>query len=95
VPADLSLHHVLAALLAPATTAWALREASGAALSGDAVKLSATQLRAVPLPPAGSDWDAAAEAIEVGDLGAAGRHMDAAYGTDVWAWWHARLPSRP
>jgi hypothetical protein len=93
VPTGLDLHHALAVLLAPATTAWALREASGAALSGDAVKLSAAQLRAVPLPPPGADWDAAAAAVAAGDLLGAGRHMDRAYGTDVWSWWQARLPS--
>jgi predicted RNA methylase len=95
VPTDLPLHHALAVLLAPGTSAWALREASGAALSGDAVKLSAGQLRSMPLPPEGDDWDAAARAAEVGDVLGAGRHMDAAYGTDVWGWWQARLPSRP
>ncbi|MCU1485993.1 MAG: hypothetical protein JWN67_2739 [Actinomycetia bacterium] len=95
VPRDLDLWHALAAVLAPAASAWALREASGAALSGDAVKLSATQLRAVPLPPLGADWDAAAEAVRAGDLLGAGAAMDRAHGTDVLGWWQARLPSGP
>jgi hypothetical protein len=94
VPRDLDLHHALAAVLAPAASAWALREASGAALSGDAVKLSATQLRSLPLPPEGDAWDDAAEAVRAGDLVAAGAAMDRAHGTDVSGWWQARLPSR-
>ena len=98
VPHDLDLWHVLAALLAPPVSAWALREAGGAALSGDAVKLSATQLRRLPLPRPGADWDAAAAALRVGDLAAAGAAACAAYGvaTDpVLGWWLARLPSTP
>jgi SAM-dependent methyltransferase len=94
VPVDLDLWHVLAVLLAPPVSAWALREAGGAALSGDAVKLSATQLRAIPLPAAGPDWDDAAVALRSGDVLAAGAAMGRAYGIDVLGWWSARLPYR-
>lgn len=95
VPSGIDLWHALAVLLAPAVSAWALREATGAALSGDAVKLSAAQVRAVPLPPNGADWDAGADAARGGDVLAVGAAMDRAYGTDVLGWWQARLPSRP
>jgi predicted RNA methylase len=95
VPGDLDLWHVLAVLLAPPVTAWALREASGTALSSDAVKLSAAQLRRIPLPATGSDWDTAAGRLRDGDVLGAGRAMGAAYGLDVFDWWAARLPSRP
>jgi hypothetical protein len=93
VPADLDLWHALAVLVAPPVSAWSLREATGAALSADAVKLSATQLRQVPLPPAGEEWDAGAEAVRAGDLLGAATAMGRAYGVDVLAWWQARLPS--
>lgn len=95
LPGDVDRWHLLAALLAPPASAWALREASGAALSGDAIKLSATQLRSLPLPRPGSDWDAAADALRAGDLLAAGEAGCRAYGVDpepVLAWWQARLP---
>jgi hypothetical protein len=94
VPVDLDLGHALAVLLAPPVSAWALREAGGAALSGDATKLSATQLRSIPLPPAGADWDEAAGALQGGDVLAAGAAMGRAYGVDVHGWWSARLPYR-
>jgi predicted RNA methylase len=95
VPGDLDLGHVLAVLLAPPVTAWALREAGGTALSSDAVKLSAGQLRRIPLPASGADWDDAAGRLAEGDVLGAGRAMGAAYGVDVFDWWAARLPSRP
>jgi hypothetical protein len=92
VPVDLPLWHALAVLLAPPVTAWAMRRTVGSALSGDAIKLSASQVRDVPLPAAGPSWDAAAAALEAGDLLGAARSMTDAYGVDVLAWWQARLP---
>jgi hypothetical protein len=88
---DLGLGHLLAVLLAPPVTAWALREAGGAALSSDAVKLSASQLRQVPLPPVGAAWDEAAGHVEAGDVRQAASAMTRAYGVDVQEWWEARL----
>jgi len=88
---DLDLGHLLAVLLAPPVTAWALREAGGAALSSDAVKLSASQLRLVPLPPAGAAWDEAARHAEAGEVRLAASAMTRAYGVDVQEWWAARL----
>jgi len=88
---DLGLAHLLAVLLAPPVTAWARREAGGAALSSDAVKLSASQLRQVPLPPAGAAWDEAAEHAEAGEVHLAAAAMTRAYGVDVQDWWEARL----
>ena len=95
LPRRLDLGHVLAVLLAPPITAWALHEASGAALSSGALKLSASQLRRVPLPPAGDAWDEAASAAAAGDIIAAGRLLTLAYGADVFDWWQARLRSTP
>ncbi|MBW3548258.1 MAG: N-6 DNA methylase [Actinobacteria bacterium] len=57
------LWHVAAALLSPVVTAWALRHWGGTALSDDALKLGADQVRAVPTPAGEGDWDAAAVAL--------------------------------
>jgi hypothetical protein len=96
IPSALDVWHILAALLAPPVTAWALRQAAGAALSADAVKLSASQLRAMPLPRTGAEWDEAATRVRDGDVRGAGQLACRAYGVDpgdVLDWWAARLPS--
>ena len=98
VPADPSrLWHVLAVLLAPPVSAWAIRAWGGTALSSSAVKLGAPQVRAVPMPRRCASWDAAAAQLREGG-GAdgvvdAGRMMCDAYGVgeEVHAWWAARL----
>jgi hypothetical protein len=98
VPRTIDVWHVLAALLAPPVTAWALREAAGAALSSNAVKLSAAQLRSLPLPCQGAAWDEAAALVRAGDVRGAAPAACRAYGVDgstVTDWWSARLPSSP
>jgi hypothetical protein len=99
--------HAAAALLSPPVTAWALSRFGGAALSADAVKLSAAQVRAVPAPDRGADWDEAAacvrEASAAPDDGSRRRWLlDAAeassraYGEHdpaLQQWWAARLPA--
>jgi predicted RNA methylase len=99
--------HIAAALTSPVATAVALRRVAGAALSHDAIKLSAKQVLALPAPKRGPDWDEAAAAML--DVAAASdepawRHAldrvaDAtcrAYGVDHAAelseWWRNRLP---
>jgi hypothetical protein len=88
---EIDLWHLLAVLLAPPVSAWALHEASGAAMAGNALKLSAKQLRRVPLPPRSDAWDAGAEAARAGDLDGVAGAMTRAYGVDVEDWWRARL----
>ncbi|CAN5173934.1 hypothetical protein BH24ACT1_BH24ACT1_12540 [soil metagenome] len=102
------LWHIGAALLAPPVTAWALHHWEGTALSAGGLKLSAAQVRSLPAPRPGADWDEAAEhvrqATEATDederrhwLLAAGNASSRAYGvTDpaVVSWWQARLPRR-
>lgn len=97
VPRGLDLWHALAALLSPPATAWALRHAGGAALSSGALKVSASQLRALPLPAPGADWDAAADAVRRGDVQGAATASCRAYGVEpdgLVDWWASRLPYR-
>jgi len=85
------LWHLLAALLAPPASAWALHETAGTALAPDALKLSAAQLRRLPGPVDTVAWDegaTAAHAAQTADTAAArqdalevlGRAMVAAHG---------------
>ena len=90
---------IAAALSAPPVTAWALHESAGTARHRDALKLSARQVLAVPLPPDRVRWQAAARALRAGHpLREVGPDLTAAYGVDpddpVTAWWAARLPNR-
>jgi hypothetical protein len=99
VPHDRAdLHRVLAALLAPAATAWAVRNYGGTALHGDAVKLSAKQVLELPLPADRAAWDAAAEAVAAGDVDASAALLCVGH-PELLAWWRSRRPgvarSRP
>jgi hypothetical protein len=102
------LWRLAAVLLAPPITAWALSRHRGAALDRDALKLSATEVLAVPLPADHAAWirgaqqAAAAQAASVrGDserwlelLDGAARCMTEAYEApiEVFDWWQARRP---
>ncbi|MDQ6695855.1 MAG: N-6 DNA methylase [Actinomycetota bacterium] len=97
------LFDVAAALLAPFTSAWAVRRAAGAALGADAIKLAATQLLEVPLPADTAAWSEGAEHLRrstggLGDALAFAATMNRAYGLeahdDLAPWWLARLPAR-
>ncbi|MEA3021047.1 MAG: hypothetical protein QOI47_2571 [Actinomycetota bacterium] len=95
VPSDPArLWHVLAVLLAPPVTVWAVRRWGGTALASSAVKLGAPQVRAVPLPAPSASWDRAAALLrDGGAVVEAGALMCDAYGAgeEVHAWWAARL----
>lgn len=56
--------HIAAALASPVTCALALRHYAGAALSAEAIKLSAKQTLALPIPNEGPDWDIAAALLK-------------------------------
>ena len=104
-PAD-RLWHAAAALLSPVTTAGVLRRGAGAALAADHLKLGAPQVRDLPLPPDGPDWDEAAAAVRTATrapeptarraaLVHAAVASCAAYGVagdGLVDWWAARLP---
>ena len=96
---------VTAALLSPAASAWALEEAGGAALAVDAIKLSARQALALPLPVDRAAWHRAASLLHAAagqfdalDWANFGAIMLAAHGLSpddpLLAWWVARLPQR-
>ncbi len=100
------LAHVVAVLLAPPVTAWALHNYGGAALSADAIKLSARQVLDAPLPRHTDLWDTGASLLpnvaaasdesawrqSLVELGTA---MCEAYDAEpdgLVEWWAARLP---
>jgi hypothetical protein len=98
-PAD--LWRLLAVLLAPPVSAWALGRYAGTALTISAIKLSAEQLGQVPLPQDRVAWDVAAALVARASastgrdalLYAAAAAMCDAYGVPrepVLGWWAAR-----
>ncbi|MEX0659926.1 MAG: N-6 DNA methylase [Egibacteraceae bacterium] len=101
------LWHVAAALSSPPLTAVAQRRHAGAALSSDAITLSARHVAALPAPVAGPDWDAGATAMRQAAAAATaqewrqalercGTALCRAYAVDdadaLIAWWRERLP---
>lgn len=101
------LWHVAAALNSPPLSALAVRRHAGAALSTDAIKLSAADAAALPAPGSGADWDAGAAALRAASaatcepawrdaLESAGRSLCRAYdleNTDALVeWWLGRVP---
>ena len=54
------LWHIAAALASPVTCAIAMRQFAGAALSAEAIKISAKQTLALPIPEPSDAWDEAA-----------------------------------
>lgn len=96
------LWHLLAALHAPAATAWLFRRSAGTALSADACRPTKALLDALPVPLAGPAWDRAAEAARAAtdgdvDVAEVARLADLALGLrspDVVAWWESRRPRR-
>ena len=97
------LDRVAAVLLAPPVVAWLYRRCFGAALSGDAIKVSARQLLEIPLPADTELWEEAAAIVGADtDMSiaavttrvvAVGRLMNEAYGAEpnVLDWWLDRL----
>ena len=90
------LWHLAAALCSPPLTAHAATQRLGAARAASALKLSASDVRGLPLPAPSDAWDRAALALRGGDVVASARLMCEAYDVDdeVLTWWAARLPRR-
>ena len=101
VPAAGRLWHVLAVLLAPPVSVHAATTYAGAALSPTALKLSARQVAALPLPADKEAWDAAALLLSQGqetNLMAAAELMCTAYAVapgPVLDWWRERALRSP
>jgi hypothetical protein len=101
-PGAPSLWHIAAALSSPQVSAWTALDAAGSALSRDALRVSASRLARLPLPPSGAAWDQAARAARDAHfhptrdrLWAVGRAAGAAYGElddSLLEWWGQRLP---
>jgi hypothetical protein len=104
-PDGSGLWEAAAVVMAPPSSVWAFGRHSGAALSDDALKVSARQLLDLPLPTARAPWCEAAAVLRTATvapdeaswrraLGEFGRLMCDAYGVgvDVLSWWEERLP---
>jgi hypothetical protein len=91
---DVDVWQVLAVLLAPPVTAWALRRWGGTALSRSALKLGAPNVREIPWPE--GDVAIAAGMLRAGDVDGAALEMCRAYGVGevVYEWWAARIRPR-
>jgi hypothetical protein len=91
------LWDLAAVLHAPPVTAWLLARALGTGLSADAVRVTARQVEAIPLPSDRAAWTAATDALRAGDLERYGPRACRAYGVDegLARWWAARRPGGP
>lgn len=89
-PRTWPLERILAVILSPVATLWALRNFRGAGLSTDAVKLGAKQLLELPLPA--GDLDGIEALVRAGDWEAVARATTRAYGADAGLvdWWRDR-----
>lgn len=98
------LWHVLAVLLSPPASWWAASTYAGAALSVNAIKVSASQVEQIPLPGDSEQWDCAAlmlaDAYEGSLAGCnmaaivdAAKIMTEAYAASpkVFDWWYDRI----
>lgn len=91
--------HLAAVLASPVVAACAARSAAGTGLVPGAIKLSAGQLGALPIPSAPSGaWDIAARAFAAGDLDTWERAACEAYGIEdpgaLLAWYRPRRRGR-
>ncbi len=98
-----TIWRLLAVLLAPPVSAWALGRYAGSALSIAAIKMSADQVAQIPLPMLEEPWEEAAKLVRQASassslrlslLGAAATKMCDAYEVPrepVWSWWRERL----
>ena len=84
VPDRDRLWHILAVLSSPPATAYARREFAGAALSRDAIKLSARQIAGIPLPTDPQAWAEAARTVREATE-AARRGDESAWLEALWA----------
>lgn len=93
-PAD-RLWSLAAALCSPPVSAWAAQRAAGTAMSPGAVRLTASLVRAAPLPADEDAWDEGTRALQAGDAERFAEVMTAAYrcSPGVGDWWLQRVGS--
>jgi hypothetical protein len=90
---DEDLWLVAAVLLAPPVAAWAAYRHLGSGLGVTSLRLRASEVLDLPLPP--GRWTSAAELLQAGELDAAAGELCGAYGLDgadqdqVLSWWRA------
>ncbi len=99
------LWHLLAAVAAPAASAWAVTATAGTGLSQETVRLRASLLAELPLPVPSKDWDEGAELarqIQSSDRNPDtiiqfGEVMNRAYNTpsdELLQWWIQRIQKK-
>lgn len=88
---------VLAVLLSPFASAWALEQYGGAGFTGGAIKLAAKQVCRIPLPANLAAWDKAAAMLREAHSDARSNaadiraEMDAAYSVSLRDWYSTRV----
>lgn len=96
VPARVDdLWRVAAVLTSPVASAHIAHRRTGSGLSARALRVTASDLHAIPLPTDEGAWDDAAECVRGGDVAGAGAAMMRAYGcgerSDLLTWWLQNL----
>lgn len=96
VPYDAADVWLAAAMLtSPVASAWIALQRIGTGLSAQAIRVTASDLAALPLPSDRTAWKDASDALRNGDVYGCGRHMIRAYGlnhrADLYDWWEQRV----
>jgi len=89
------LWRVAAVLTSPIASALLAHQRAGSGLSSRAIRVTASDLHALPLPSDGESWERAASQLHAGDIDAGAVAMMHAYGCadrdDVLAWWRQNV----
>ena len=88
------LWRVAAVLTSPIASAWIAHRRTGSGLSARSIRVTASDLHALPLPGVASAWETAVERLRAGDVLGSGESMMDAYGCDdaaLFAWWGQRV----
>ncbi|CAB4880160.1 unannotated protein [freshwater metagenome] len=96
VPHDAGDVWLAAAMLtSPVASAWIALQRIGTGLSAQAIRVTASDLAALPLPADRTAWKDASDSLQNGDVYGCGRHMIHAYGlahrADLYDWWEQRV----
>jgi hypothetical protein len=87
--------HIAAALTSPVASVWLHHRRLGSGLSANTVRVTASDLAAIPLPRDTEAWHDASTHLRDGDIAACGQAMLVAYGLadrrDLYEWWWERV----